>query len=224
MMGAFHKLTFPSLAIALVLSSGCHPAGPLDRAGITLSPPASWRPANPSASKVPGVPLAAWTGPDGSSLVLYRTLPAPGGSAKMIGEALANRLANLPGLTVVVHRTETVGEITAARVEVVAPGTGDALAPSGTGIPTAPAGKSLLPTREVTLGFHRPEATLFLTWNIPESSYERVAPEIETTLESVRFTTSDNPSFYRVLIHPCSVSLTDQLTSRRAGRRRSSAR
>ena len=113
----------------------------------------------------------------------------------MIGEALANRLANLPGLTVVVHRTETVGETTAARVEVVAPGTGDALAPSGTGIPTAPAGKSLVPTREVTLGFNRPDATLFLTWDIPESSYRRVAGEIKTTLESVRFTTSQSPSF-----------------------------
>ena len=113
------------------------------------------------------MPLAAWAGPDGSSLVLYRTLPAPGGSPAMIAEALANRLENLPELRLVVNRTEKVGETTAARVEVVAPGTGDALAPSGTGTPMAPAGKTLIPTREVTVGFHRPDATLFLTWDSP---------------------------------------------------------
>jgi hypothetical protein len=194
-MGALYKIALPSLAIALALISGCRPAGPLARAGISVTPPASWWPAQPSASKIPGVSLAAWTGPDGSSLVLYRTLPAPGGSAKMIGEALANRLSNLPGLKLVVHRMETVAEVSAARVEVVAPGTGDALAPSGAGTPIAPAGKSLLPTREVTLGFHRPDATLFLTWNIPESSYGRLAPEIDATLESVRFAARGTPSF-----------------------------
>jgi hypothetical protein len=194
---ALKKIALPMLAIALTVIGGCRPAGPQAQAGISLSPPASWRPAKPSAGKVPGVPLAAWTGPDGSSLVLYRTLPAPGGSAQMIGDALANRLTNLPELKVVVHRTETVGETTAARVEVVAPGTGDALAPSGTGPPTAAAGKSLVPTREVTLGFQRQNATLFLTWDIPESSYARVADDIKATLESVRFTASESPSFSR---------------------------
>ena len=45
----------------------------------------------------------------GSSLVLYRTLWVPGGSAAMIAEALGNRLENLPGLRLLVKRTETVG-------------------------------------------------------------------------------------------------------------------
>ena len=185
-----------SMTAALVLISGCQPAGPLARAGIDFTVPASWRPVKPTASRVPGVPLAAWAGPDGSSLVLYRTLPVPGGSPAMIAEALANRLENLPELRLVVNRTEKIGDTTAARVEVVAPGTGDALAPSGTGPPTAPAGKTLIPTRQVTLGFHRPDATLFLTWDSPESSYERIAAEIKATLETVRFTTSGNPAFY----------------------------
>jgi hypothetical protein len=192
---ALNKIALPTLAIALTLIGGCRPAGPLARAGIALSPPPSWRPVKPTAIVAPGVALAAWSGPDGSSLVVYRTLPAPGGSAKMIGEALANRLMNLPELKVVVHRTETVGETTAARVEVVAPGTGDALAPSGAGVPTAPAGKSLVPTREVTLGFPRENATLFLTWDIPESSYARLADEVKTTLESVRFAAGESTSF-----------------------------
>jgi hypothetical protein len=184
------------LALASGVSFGCQPSGPLSRAGVTVVPPASWRVVKPPENKVPGVPLAAWTGPDGSSLVFYRALPAPGGSAKMIGEALANRLVNLPGLTLVAHRTETVGEATAARVEVIAPGTGDALAPTGTGTPIAPEGKTLFPTREVTMAFQKPEATYFLTWDMPESSYAQLAGDIKTTFESVRFASSGRPSSY----------------------------
>ena len=191
-----HKIALLSVAVALVLIAGCQPAGPLARAGIAFTPPASWRPVEPTASQVPGVPLAAWAGPDGSSLVLYRTLPAPGGSPDMIAEALANRLENLPELRLVVNRTETVGETTAARVEVVAPGTGDALAPSGTGTPIAPAGKTLIPTREVTLGFHRPDATLFLTWVRPESSYAG-SPRISRPRSNPSGSrASGKPSFY----------------------------
>ncbi len=164
-----------------------------------MHPPASWRPVEPSAHQVPGVALAAWAGPEGSSLSLYRTLPVPGGSPAMIAEALANRLENLPGMRVVVHQTEKVGETTAARVEVVAPGTGNALAPSGAGTPIAPAGKTLVPTRQVTLGFHRPDATLFLTWVVPESSYDRIAPDIKATLETVRFTAERTTFIFRIL-------------------------
>jgi hypothetical protein len=195
-MSASYKIALLSMAVALSSISGCQPAGPLATAGIALNPPASWRPIEPSASQVPGVPLAAWTGPEGSSLVLFRTLPAPGGSPAMIAEALANRLENLPELRVVVNRTETIGKTTAARVEVVAPGTGNALAPSGTGTPTAPAGTTLIPTREVIVGFHRQNSTLFLTWDSPESSYGRISPEIQATLETVRFTSSDKPVFF----------------------------
>jgi hypothetical protein len=193
---AFRRLTVPLLIIAIVGSSGCQPSAPLERVGIAMTPPASWRRVEPFSRQVPGVPLAAWGGPDGSSLVVYRTLPAPGGSAETIAEELANRLENLPELRLIVNRTETIGETTGARVEVVAPGTGDALAPSGTGTPTAPAGKALVPTREVIVGFHRPDATLFLTWDTPESSYARIAPDIDATLESVRFTASGTRTFY----------------------------
>jgi hypothetical protein len=140
---------------------------------------------------VPGVPLAAWSGPEGSSLVLYRSLPVPGGSAATLVEGLANRLENLPGLKVRERRTETIAGRTAVRVEVVAPGTGDAMAPSGVGTPVAPADKSLVPTHQITIGFVRREDTLFLTWHTPESSYNRIAPEIQATLDSLRLTTSE---------------------------------
>jgi len=193
---ALKKIALASAAAGQVMMPGCQPAGPLGRAGLELTPPASWRPVEPPPGKVPGVPLAAWAGPDGSSLLIFRTLPVPGGSPTMIAQALANRLTNLPGLRLVFGRVETVGGTSAARVEVVAPGTGDALAPSGLGTPTAPAGKSLIPTRQVTLGFLRETATLYLTWHAPESSYGRIAPEIEATLKSCRLTSGGKTSSY----------------------------
>ena len=152
--------------------------------------PASWHPLTAPARQVPGVPLAAWAGPDASSLVIYRELPAPGCTPAMIAEALANRMENLPELRLVAKRTETVAGTTAARVEVIAPGTGNALAPSGIGSPKAPDGKTLIPTRQVTIGFLRPSGTIYFSWNSPESSYSRIAPDIEATRDSIRFNTT----------------------------------
>ena len=97
-MGVSHKIALLSVSVATLLLAGCQRSAPLARAGIAVHPPASWRPVEPSAHQVPGVALAAWAGPEGSSLSLYRTLPAPGGSPAMIAEALANRLENLPGM------------------------------------------------------------------------------------------------------------------------------
>ena len=130
-------------------------------------------------------------------MVIYRTLPAPGGTAAKIAESLGNRLENLPGLRLVVKRTETLAGTTAARVEVVAPGTGDAMASSGTGTPIAPAGKSLVPTRQVTVGFVRPSETLYLVWHLPESTHDRIAPDIDATLRSLRFTSGGKTATYR---------------------------
>jgi hypothetical protein len=136
---------------------------------------------------VPGAPLAAWSGPDGSSLVAYQTLWVPGGSAEMLAEALGNRLENLPELKLLAKRVETVAGVPAARVEVVAPGTGDALAPSGLGAPIEPSGKSLIPTRQVTLAFARPSGTIYLTWHMPEASHDRIEQEIRAAIDSLRF-------------------------------------
>jgi hypothetical protein len=180
-------LAVDCLAAMVVLVAGCQPADRLGQAGVELKPPGSWRPVKASTWVVPGAPLAAWSGPDGSSLVLYRTLWVPGGTALMLAEALANRLENLPGLRLVVKRTEVQGGIAAARVEAIAPGTGDALAPSGLGTPLEPPRGTLIPTREVTLAFTQPRQTIYLTWHMPESSHERIAPEIEASLASLRF-------------------------------------
>ena len=175
------------LGALLGVMPGCQPEAPLEQAGITLEPPGSWQPKNAATWMVPGTPLAAWSGPDGSSLVAYRTLWVPGASAEMLAEALGNRLENLPGLKLLVKRSETLSGVPAARVEVVAPGTGDALAASGLGSPIEPPGKTLIPTRQVTLAFSRPSATIYFTWHMPEASYDRIEPEIRATLQSLRF-------------------------------------
>jgi hypothetical protein len=136
---------------------------------------------------VPGVALAAWSGPGDASLVVYRSLPVPGGqSADRLAEGLANRLSNLPDLRVIARRTEPIGGALAARVEVVAPGTGDALVPSGTGTPIAPEGKPLRPTRRVMLGVVRPSDTLWLVWHAPESTAETLEIAVQTSLKTLR--------------------------------------
>jgi hypothetical protein len=173
--------------VGLIVVAGCQPTARLERAGLAVDPPATWHPVASPTRQVPGVALAAWAGPENSSLVIYRELPAPGCTPAMIAEALANRMKNLPELRLVVTRTETVSGTNAARVEVVAPGTGNALAPSGIGTPKAPDGTTLIPTRQVTIGFVRPSDTIYFSWNSPETSYSRIAPEIEATLGTIRF-------------------------------------
>ena len=135
------------LAALIAVIPGCKPGTLLERAGIRGCAPASWHSVLPATWMVPGTPLAAWSGPDGSSFAIYRTLWVPAGSPEMLAEALGNRLANLPGLKLLVKRSEAIAGIQAARLEVIAPGTGDALAPSGLGQPIQPPGKTLTPVR-----------------------------------------------------------------------------
>jgi hypothetical protein len=145
---------------------------------------------------VPGTALAAWSGPEGSSLVVYRSLPFPDGTAAMIAESLANRLTNLPDLEVKVKRTEKVAGEPAARVEVIAQGNGDSLAPSGAGTPVSTTGKPLIATRQVTVGFPRQGGSLFLSWHMPESAYSRISPDIEAVLGSLQLSSDGRPSSY----------------------------
>lgn len=157
-------------AVVAGLVAGCEPGSPLAGAGVELRLPSAWRPVEPDTWPVPGVPLAAWSGPDGSSLVVYRALPIPGGRAEALAEELANRLTNLPGMKVLSARSETLSGMSAARVEAIAPGTGSALAPSGAGVPRNRDDRPLVPTRLVVLGFPRSADTLFLVWHRPASA------------------------------------------------------
>jgi hypothetical protein len=144
---------------------------------------------------VPGTPLAAWSGPDGASLVIYRTLWVPGGSAEMLLEAQRNRLENLPGTKLLVKRVETITGVQAARIELIAPGTGDALVASGLGEPIKPPDKTLVPTRQVMLAFGLPTETIYMTWHMPDEAYDRIEPDIRTTVETLRFTSSAKTSY-----------------------------
>ena len=178
------------LAALLAVIPGCNPGTLLERSGVALKPPASWQSVPPTKWLVPGTPLAAWSGPDGSSLVIYRTLWVPDGSAEMLLEAQGNRLENLPGTKLLVKRVETIAGVQAARIELIAPGTGDALVPSGLGEPIKPPDKALMPTRQVTLAFARPTETIYMTWHMPEGAYDRIEPDIRAALESLRFRSS----------------------------------
>jgi hypothetical protein len=170
----------------LGLAGGCTPSAGLGRTGVELTPPVGWKTVAPTTWPVPGTPIAAWSGPGGASLVLYRSLPVPGGRAEALAEGLANRLENLPGLRVVSRGVETVGGLDAARVEAVAPGTGDALAPSGAGTPVAPEGVTLRPTRRVVLLVPRPADTLGLVWHAPEEDTNRLEQQVRSTLATVK--------------------------------------
>jgi len=173
--------------------TGCQPSSPLENAGLSLAVPGAWRPVEPDRWMVPGTPLAAWSGPEGSSLSVYRTLPNPEVTAPMITEALANRLTNLPELKLLVGKTETIAGQPAARVEVLAPGTGAALAPSGVGTPVAPEGETLVPTHQVSIAFARTSGPLYLSWHMPERAHARIAPDIEAVLKSLKLSADVRP-------------------------------
>ncbi len=195
MTRAPYRLPFLCIGLVIALStiSGCQRGDRLESAGITLAPPGSWQRVDRLSYMVPGEPLAAWAGPDGASLVVYRTLWMPAGTAEMLAEALGNRLENLPGAKLLVKRTETAGGLTAARVELVAPGSGSAVAASGLGAPVEQPGKTLIPTRAITLGFARNDDTIYITWNLPDSLFERVAPEIQASIDSLRLSPGGPP-------------------------------
>jgi hypothetical protein len=153
---------------------------------VNVQPPASWTPTAPTTWQVPGTALEAWSGPEGAAMIVYRSLPIPGGTAEMLAGSLANRLTNLPEYHIESSEVETIAQQPAAKVVVVAQGTGDALAPTGIGRPLAPEGKTLIPTRQVTVGFARSDGAYFLRWQYPESKREQIEPDINAMLSTLR--------------------------------------
>jgi hypothetical protein len=177
------------VALLLLLNAGCQLDESLEAYGVSLAPPSGWVAEPKTTWPVPGDPLAAWSWGK-ASLVIYRGLPIPGGKAESIAEALANRLTNLPEMRVERKSTETLAGQRFARVEVVAPGTGSALAPTGIGKPVAPNGQTLIPTRRVTVGIVRGSDTLYLTWHAPESERERLEEQVDQTLHGLKIVSS----------------------------------
>lgn len=162
--------------------AGCSPdASPSARSGVGLSPPTGWNRVEPDAWPVPGTPLAAWRGPAGASLVAYRTLLVPGASAQGQADELAHRMTNLPGVRVLDRRVASVGGFAAARVELVGPGDGSTLAPSGTGVPMR-AGTPLVPTRRLVMIVPRGGDTIQFVWHARDDAFKTIGPAIEATL------------------------------------------
>lgn len=176
-------------AVLLLLAvTGCSAKSPLEANGIAIAPGPDWKAASTSLWAVPGTPLAAWSGPSGSSFVAYVAIPAPGVDAKGLGVALATRLENLPELRLIKSDVETVDGLDAARVVAVAPGDGAQIAPTGQGKPIFNDGKPTKPTRRVTILIPRQQDVVGLLWHAPEESAEMLDAATETALKSLKLT------------------------------------
>lgn len=172
--------------LGLALMNGCAPGNSLDGARVEVRPPTGWTAVDKDRWPVPGTPIAAWEGPGGSSLVVYRTLPAPGGTPEQLMKALTTRLANMPELKVVEQGVAQVDGLRAGRVEFVAPGSGDRLAPTGMGQPYSPEGTTLVPTRRVYLAIPRPVDTLVFLWHAPDADAATLLKAVGETTASLK--------------------------------------
>lgn len=180
-----------ALGVFLLVGVGCEPSSTAEGFASRLKLPEGWKAVDRETWRAPGQRLASWSGPEGSSLVVYRTVPDPDGDADRLVASIVSRLTNLPGFTLVAHRVETIAGVAAARIEIVAPGTGTEIAPTGLGIPAK--GPDLVPTREITIGFPRADGSLFFVWRTPESAQAKLAPAIDSILGSL---TLPPPSTY----------------------------
>jgi hypothetical protein len=172
--------------LALMMGTGCASRTPLESVEVVLQPPSGWTPVSPDRYLVPGETLAAWSGPSDSSLVVFRTLANPEGTAETLREEIVNRWSNLPEWTIASSGVETLGGAPVARIDVVAPGLGDALVPTGQGRPVAPEGREAIPTRRVALAFVRPADTIQVYWHCPESAWPELQPQWGDCLKSLR--------------------------------------
>ena len=105
------------------------------------------------------------------------------------------RLENLPDLRIVSGSVRKIGGVEAAMVEVVAPGTGDSLAPSGLGRPIAPDGKTLMPTRRISLGIPGPDRCRWITWHSPEGEADSLKLEVESAIKNLDIVTVRQSSY-----------------------------
>lgn len=176
-----------TVALLVLFCAGCGERSALDRAGISgLKPSSGWSATDPARFAVPGRAIASWTGPDGASLVAYGTIAAPRVSAQALLKEALVRFENLPEMRILESSTKKVGGVDAAYLEILAPGTGDELAPTGLGRPIAPEGKTLIPTKRISIGIPSPDRTIWLTWHCPESSSSTLKSEVESAIKDIK--------------------------------------
>jgi hypothetical protein len=184
-----------ALAVLLVLS-GCGESAPLKRAGISgLSPSSEWKPVARTTYSVPGRALAAWSGPNNASFVVYETLPGPKTEAATLEKELLVRLENLPGLTVHDHRIREIGGSKAAWVDLTVPGFGDTMAPSGLGKAVATEGRALIPTRRLVAAVATPSRNLWFLWHSAEGEAGNLLKQAEAMLATMQIT-EERPAAY----------------------------
>jgi len=184
-------VTRPVALALLLFLAGCGEDARA-RHGYRVSVPAAWEPwRQPPAPVVPGEVLEAYGVPAAGtrgSLVVFRSGYVPETTAGQLLAATHYLLLNLPSLEIKAEREITVGGKPAVLVEVVADGTGGALAPTGLGKPVAPPRESLIRTRRVWVRVPRgPEdGMLEVFFHVPESEYERFAGAWSEVLASLR--------------------------------------
>ena len=115
----------------------------------------------------------------------------------MLAEALANRLENLPGLKLLVKRTETVGRHAGcagrghrSRNRRCPCRRADSASPSNAGRQGPDADAPGHP------GVRPASDTIYLTWHMPAGSYDRIEPDIRAHAPVARASiTSPEPSY-----------------------------
>lgn len=173
------------VCLSMVASAGCGPGGYESTPSVSsLAIPEGWEPDPTGGPSVPGRTLSAWRGPEGASLVLYETLPIPRPNARSLVDEQANRLRNLPSTQVMRAETIERNGRTLACIEVVAPGDGRSLAPSGLGRPILPSSATAVNTRQVTVASPGRSSTLWLVWHHPESANLSLRPVIDKVISS----------------------------------------
>ncbi len=165
------------------LAPGCSEPATADWDARVLKVDADWVRLDPrevrSETPVPGDPLGGWMSPGGSTLIVaYKTLPAPGATAKSLATEFAQRLQNLAGVESVSANEIHQHGVGLARVEARAPGTGRSWASNSLG--TATKEKGFIPTRMIALAYPRPEASYWLVAYFPEDR-----PGVRTNAEAV---------------------------------------
>lgn len=182
-----------ALSLMVVLLSGCDPGDSRDTPIVSLSPPPGWSERPLTDYSVPGEPLAAWSGPDRSSIVVFRTLPVPYATASRLARGEVGRFEAYPGASQLRSQVITLpGGLEAGRIEAVAPGTGDALTPPVTGLAvnvddpgSAEGGQSLVPTRRITIVLPDPSGPIWIYWHFPESAHESMAPQVDAMIRTL---------------------------------------
>ncbi len=171
----------------LSIASGCGSNANLAGIGFSgLHPSTSWTAADPRSFVLPGRAIAAWRSAEGGSLVVLQGLAAPRTDAAGLASELTTRLENLPELRIIKSHQRLVGGVPSAVVEIVAPGTGDSLAPSGLGRPIAANDQVLVPTRRISVGIPGRDRTVWLIWHAPESAAATLSSEVESVLDGLR--------------------------------------